>query len=176
MVRVVCALVVVLLVGACGGDDDAESVTGGRTTTTTTSEAAAGCDVDGAVDAAPVASIEATLTEYAVALSQPSAPAGAVELVATNVGLVDHELTVVRFDGDPGALPLNVVGGAELSELPEEAEVGRIWSFPPDATCEATFDLAPGRYALICNVVDDGTNPHYSQGMHAAFTVDPPSG
>jgi len=176
MVRVVWALVVVVLLGACGDDDDAaESVTGGGTTTSE-SDAAAGCDVDGAVDAAPVGSIEATLTEYAVGLSQPSAPAGAVELVATNVGLVDHELTVVRFDGDPGALPLNVVGGAELSELPDGAEVGRIWSFPPDATCRATFDLAPGRYALICNVVDDGTNPHYSQGMYTAFTVDPAPG
>lgn len=176
MVRVVWGLVVVVLVGACGGGDDAESVTGGGTTTTSESEAAAGCDVDGAVDAAPGVSIEATLTEYAVGLSQPSAPAGPVELVATNVGLVDHELTVVRFDGDPGALPLNVVGGAELSELPAGAEVGRIWSFPPDATCRATFDLAPGRYALVCNVVDDGTNPHYSQGMHTAFTVDPAPG
>ena len=154
-----------LLLAGCGGDGDS----GGTTTTT----AEPGCDVDGAApDAEPVASVEATLTEYGIGLSPASAPAGAVELVAENVGLVDHELTVVRFDGDPGALPLNVVGGAELSELPDGAEVGKIWSFPPGETCKATFDLAPGRYALICNVVDDGTNPHYGHGMHVAFEAE----
>ena len=159
------AVAVSLLLAGCGGDGDS-----GVGTTTTTVES--GCDVDGAVDdAEPVASVEATLTEYGIGLSEASAPAGAVELVAENVGLVDHELTVVRFDGDPGALPLNVVGGAELSELPDGAEVGKIWSFPSDSTCRATFDLAPGRYALICNVVDDGTNPHYGHGMHVGFEV-----
>jgi hypothetical protein len=156
-----------LVLAGCGGDDDSGGITGGTTTTT----AESGCDVDGAVDdAEPVASVEATLSEYAIGLSPAGrTPAGAVELVARNVGLVDHELTVLRFDGDSGSLRLNVVGGAEL---PDGAEVGKIWSFPPGSTCAATFDLAPGRYALICNVVDDGTNPHYSHGMHVSFEVD----
>jgi hypothetical protein len=165
------------LVGCGGGGDGDPGGAADRPGSTTTADGGDGdpaCDVDGAVTGAgvePVATVELTLSEFAFGLSRPSAPAGPVAVVARNIGLVAHEVAVVRFDGDPGALPLNPVGGADTSGLPEGAEVGKIWSFAPDVTCRATFDLAPGRYALLCNVVDDGTNPHYSQGMHTAFEV-----
>jgi len=174
------ALVVALALGlsGCGDDGDAgveEAERLGATTTAADEDGAPpDCDVDGAVTDAgvePVATVDVTLSEFAFSLSRASAPAGPVKLVARNIGLIAHEVTVIRHDGDPGALPLNPVGGADTSGLPEGAEVGRIWSFEPDVTCRAVFDLAPGRYALLCNVVDDGTNPHYGQGMHAAFEV-----
>jgi hypothetical protein len=171
-------LLALVLAAGCGGgsgegDEGAADRLRASTTTSSDGEGSA-CDVDGAVtDAAvePVASVDVTLSEFAFTLSRPSVPAGPVELVARNIGLIAHEVTVLRYDGDPGALPLNPVGGADTSGLPDGAEVGKIWSFEPDVTCRATFDLAPGRYALLCNVVDDGTNPHYGQGMHTAFEV-----
>ena len=166
-------LVAALVLAACGADGDEDTAPRLGATGVTVDEGP-GCDVDGATsDAAvePGATVELTLSEFSFGLSRASAPAGPVELVARNVGLVAHEVTVVRFDGDPGAIPLNPVGGADTSALGDGAEVGKIWSFEPDMTCRATFDLAPGHYALICNVVDDGTNPHYSQGMHTAFEV-----
>jgi hypothetical protein len=182
---VVAVALLALVLSGCGDDGGS---TGGREgtadrlsgSTTAGDEAGEGddghpaCDVDGAVNdagVAPVASVDVTVSEFAFSLSRDTAPAGPVELVARNIGLIAHEVTVVRHDGDPGSFPLNPVGGADTSGLPDGAEVGRIWSFDPDVTCRATFDLAPGRYALLCNVVDDGTNPHYSQGMHTALEV-----
>lgn len=181
------APVLVLALPGCGDDGGS---TGGRegaadrlsgSTTTGDEPGGAGdddgdpaCDVDGAVTDAgvePVASVDVTLSEFAFSLSRDTAPSGPVELVARNIGLIAHEVTVVRYDGDPGSFPLSPVGGADTSGLPDGAEVGKVWSFEPDVTCRATFDLAPGRYVLLCNVVDDGTNPHYSQGMHTAFEV-----
>jgi hypothetical protein len=169
------ALAVLGLAG-CGDDGgDRPSALGATTTTSAGAPAGgAGCDVDGAVAGGtePGAAVELALSEFAFGLSQASAPAGPVELVARNDGRIAHEVVVVRFDGDPGAIARNPVGGADTSTLGAGAEVGKIWSFEPGATCRATFDLAPGRYALICNVVDDGTNPHYSQGMHAGFVAE----
>lgn len=167
------ALAVLGLAGCSDGDDGDRPSALGATTTADTA-GGPGCDVDGAVDGGtePGASVELALSEFAFGLSQASAPAGPVELVARNDGRIAHEVVVVRFDGDPGAIALNPVGGADTSTLGDGAEVGKIWSFEPGATCRATFDLAPGRYALICNVVDDGTNPHYPQGMHAGFVAE----
>lgn len=176
----VAVLLLPLVLLGCGDDGEAgRGVDGGTdrlsgSTTTADEDGDPACDVDGAVtdaEVAPVASVDVTVSEFAFELSRDTAPAGPVELVARNIGLIAHEVTVVRYDGDPGALPLNPVGGADTSGLPDGAEVGKIWSFEPDVTCRATFDLAPGRYALLCNVVDDGTSPHYSQGMHVAFEV-----
>ena len=50
-------------------------------------------------------------------------------------------------------------------------EVGRIFDFVANTSCTARFDLEPGTYALICNLVDDGFSPHYPQGMYAELTV-----
>ncbi|HEY8545320.1 MAG TPA: hypothetical protein VIL36_09745 [Acidimicrobiales bacterium] len=181
VVLVVLALPPGLLAG-CGDDahraggDAAGGAADRLRASTTTSEDDDGpdCDVDGEVtDGAvePVATLDVTLSDFAFSLSRPSVPAGPVELVARNIGLIPHEVTVLRYDGDPGDLPRNPVGGADTSVLPDGAEVGRIWSFEPDVTCRAVFDLTPGRYALLCNVVDDGTNPHYAAGMHTGLEV-----
>ena len=39
----------------------------------------------------------------------------------------------------------------------------------------ATFELTPGKYLFICNLIDHGTTGvqvHYKEGMVAAFTVE----
>ena len=169
----VSALGLGLLASGCSGSgsgDDGGSALVDEVTTSTTGPAS-GCEVDGAIDGEPATTVDVTLSEYAVALSRATVPAGAVELVARNDGRIAHEMSVVRFDGDPASIPVNVVGGADVTQLPDGALVGRIWSFDPEASCRGTFDLAPGTYALICNVVDDGTNPHYGLGMSTALTV-----
>jgi hypothetical protein len=160
----------------CGPDSDDEA-SGRDSPGEDTSPSATddeGCDVDGGVaadDAEPETSVEVSLTDYGVSAQPPEVPAGATELVVANDGRIWHELAVVRFDGDPGALPLDQFGGADETRIPEEAIVGKVREFLAGTTCRATFDLEPGRYALICNLVDDGSNPHYSQGMYTGFTV-----
>jgi hypothetical protein len=165
--------------GGDGGEDDGASdrglsSSGGRGGG---EEAAAGdagdeaCDVVGGSSAEADTSVEVAMREYAVTAAPEQVPAGRVELVTANDGRIWHELMVVRVDGDPGALALDQFGGADETVIPEEDVVGKIREFLAGTTCRATFDLAPGRYALICNLVDDGSNPHYSQGMYAALTV-----
>lgn len=157
-----------LLLIACGDDGDTTSP---PSTTATTVEDGGGCEVDlGATTDGATTTVDVALSEYAVDAAPASVPAGTVEFSATNDGMIAHELVVVRWDGDPADIPLNPVGGADRQVL-GDAIRGRIRLFPSGETCAGTVDLEPGRYALICNAVDDGTSPHFSQGMHTSFTV-----
>ena len=157
-----------LSVAGCGDDDDSDRLIDDPTTTTAAAET---CKVDqGATTDPATTSVDVALEEYTVAATPAEAPAGTIELVATNNGRIPHELVVVRWDEDPGAIPLNPVGGADRQVL-GDAVRGRIRSFAVGETCRGTVDLEPGTYVLICNLVDDGANPHYAQGMHTPFVV-----
>jgi uncharacterized cupredoxin-like copper-binding protein len=163
--RVVRAAVAIVAAGAllaaCGGDETTGD--GGGTPT------------GGTATGAQESTVAVTLQEYAVIPETDSAPAGSVTFEATNEGPDDdHELVVIKTDLDPAALPTNDDGS--VNEDGEGVEViGEIEEFAPGETGSATFDLQPGAYVLICNVVqeeDDGTiEAHYAQGMRTAFTV-----
>jgi hypothetical protein len=103
-----------------------------------------------------------------------SVPAGSVTFNAQNIGPMDpHELVVVRTDIPAGELPTREDGAFD-----EEAEgvevIGEIEEFAVGSTESATWDLAPGHYALLCNLVeeeDDGLEAHYALGMWIDFEV-----
>jgi hypothetical protein len=101
-------------------------------------------------------------------------PAGTVTFDANNTGADAHELVVVRAD-DPAKLPLAADGTVDEDQLPEGALVGEIEPFPATQHCTGTFQLAAGRYALFCNILErkaDGTKQnHYANGMRSAFEV-----
>jgi hypothetical protein len=163
---------------ACGSDDDPGSGSLGAADagsrderSETTEDEDDGCDVVGASRSEPDSSVELTLNEYVIGAEPQQVAAGTVELVANNEGRIWHEVIVVRHDGDPGAFPLGPFGGADETQIPEDAIVGKLREFLAGTTCTASFDLAPGSYALICNLVDDGSNPHYDQGMYTGLTV-----
>jgi hypothetical protein len=176
-------LVAGVIVAGCGADNNdgsgARAQGQERTPPTRKAESSAGttaatdssgCDAQGASTAEPDSTVTVKLAEFSVHATPDAVPAGTIELVAENQGSIFHELVVVRWDGDPGKLPLNQAGGADQTKFRDDI-VGRIDDFQAHSTCRASFDLDPGRYALICNLVDDGFTPHYSQGMYTAFTV-----
>jgi hypothetical protein len=127
------------------------------------------------------------LQEWAVIPAQTSVAAGPVTFNVENTGPDHpHELVVIRTDLEPNALPTTHEGGVD-----EEGEgieiIGEIEEFPAGETREATFDLEPGSYVLVCNVVAEagehggdaedgehmgGMEVHYKMGMFAAFTVE----
>ena len=119
--------------------------------------------------------VNVTLQEWSVTPSETTAPAGDVIIQATNDGPEDdHELVVIKTDLDPAELPTKEDGSVD--EEGEGIEVkGEIEEFEVGGQETQTFELDPGSYALICNVVmeeDDGTiESHYKMGMHTAFTV-----
>jgi hypothetical protein len=160
-----------LLLPACGDDGDPGPSATTSPTPSTTEAGAGDCQVDEGATTDPAATVvEVALGEYTIDAAPASVPAGPVAFRATNDGLVPHELMIVRWDGDPGAIPANVYGVVERDPL-GDALRGRIRAVPLGETCSGTVTLEAGSYALVCSLVDDGTSPHYPQGMYATFTV-----
>ena len=184
MVGAGAALLLVLLVAGCGSDDGAGvrtadgsgagSASGsGSGSGPGSGSAAAACRPVG--DAASAdAKVAVGLSEWSVTPKPPSVQAGTITFEAANTGADAHELVVVRAD-DPATLPLSSDGIVDEAKLPEGALVGEIEAFPAKQTCQGTFKLAAGRYALFCNLLEteaDGTKEnHYANGMHTAFEV-----
>jgi len=101
-----------------------------------------------------------------------------VKFVAKNSGPDDiHEMVVLRTDLDPAALPVDKDGKAD-EEADGITSIGETGDVAVGETKEASFDLAPGKYVLICNIVqtepDGSIEAHYKVGMRTAFTVTAP--
>ena len=80
---------------------------------------------------------------------------------------------MVRTDIPASELPTREDGSFD-----EDAEgveiVGEIEEFAVGTSESATWDLAPGHYVLLCNLVemeDDGLEAHYQLGMWIDFEV-----
>lgn len=139
------------LLAACSSDADEEA----EPEATTEPEATASEPMD--------TTVASVLSEWAVTVDPATVPAGEVTFEVSNTGAIPHELAVVRTDLAADALPVadGVVNEAELDV------VGRVEEFAGGAESSGTFELEAGSYVLICNIP-----AHYSQGMHAAFTVE----
>ena len=143
-----------LVAAACGDDDEGA---GGEPTAG--EEPAAG-------------TVGVSLIEWSVVPDATSVPAGTVTFEASNDGEQDHELMIIRSDLDPGTLPLT----DEMAVDETQVEViGEIEEFAPGGTESSSFDLEPGNYILICNLVHEEesgeVHRHYQMGMRTAFEV-----
>ena len=122
--------------------------------------------------------VSVALQEFAIVPSVASAPAGKVTFVAKNTGPDDvHEMVVLRTDLDPAALPVDNDGKAD-EEGDGITSIGETGDVAVGATKDVAFDLAPGKYVLICNIVqtepDGSKEAPYKVGMRTAFTVTAP--
>ena len=124
-------------VGACGSGEQ-------PTSPSTTAPAASSPAGTNGTDASPAPSITATMTDYAIALSVPTPPAGTVTFVAEQAGQATHALAI-RGPGVDSATAAVPAGG------------------PPQ---RMTVTLQPGTYQLWCPVGD-----HQARGMELTFTV-----
>jgi hypothetical protein len=103
-------------------------------------------------------------------------PAGMTTFRLANDGPNFHHMQIVRLDGaktfadlqqalrKPGPLPgwAVVVGGPNAPD--------------PKTEANATLDMRPGRYALVCFVDVPGGVPHLAKGMIKELTVTPAAG
>ena len=93
-----------------------------------------------------------------------AAGAGDVVFEIHNDGVAPHDLVIIKTNLEPDALPV-----ADAVVNPEAAGevIGSIDPLPGDIEVEEPYDLAPGRYVLICSIPG-----HYQQGMFAELTVE----
>ncbi|MBI3744022.1 MAG: hypothetical protein HY261_07045 [Chloroflexi bacterium] len=115
--------------------------------------------------AGPPGTVAVQLSEFKLTADKLTVTAGGVTFNATNGGAIPHELVVIKTDLAPDALP-SVGGSVDVAKA--GTKVGEI----PDAqlgakkSASVTLNLAPGKYALICNVPG-----HYDAGMRTALQV-----
>lgn len=125
------------------------------------------------------------LGEWSLTVTPNTVPSGIIEITASNGGPADpHEVVIFRTDlpildllaiaeantDERGFLPEEGVPGVEFVAEIEEFDVGQAES--------GEWFLAPGRYVLLCNIVDaeeigeDGhPEAHFLEGMWAEFFV-----
>jgi uncharacterized cupredoxin-like copper-binding protein len=111
---------------------------------------------------ASTGTIEATLKEYSITLSAPTAAAGSVTFTVTNSGTMVHEFVVLKTDIKAADLPLT--NGAVTED--DYTAMGEVADLEPGASGTLTATLTAGHYAIICNLPS-----HVSQGMVADLTV-----
>ena len=119
--------------------------------------------------------VDVALQEWAVLPAQATVNAGPVSFKVTNTGPEDkHEMVIVKTDLAAASLPTNEFGKVDEEGSGMEV-IGEVEEFDPGAAESATFELKPGAYVLICNILQDepdGTKEsHYKMGMYTAFTV-----
>jgi uncharacterized cupredoxin-like copper-binding protein len=119
--------------------------------------------------------VDVTLQEWAVVPAVATAKAGSVTFKVTNTGPVDtHEFVVFRTDLDQRGLPTGADGSVDEAGAGVEA-IGELEDVTVGSVQEVTFELQPGKYVFVCNLVEQSggtTEVHYKLGMSAAFTVE----
>lgn len=129
--------------------------------------ALAGLAVSACASAPSPTTVQATLKEWSVKLNTSTVRAGKITFDVANQGALEHELVILKTDVAPTALAMNVQEpGTAVEDSEQVKDVGEVESLAPGTSKSAVFDLAPGKYVLICNEAS-----HYQAGMEAAFEV-----
>ena len=126
------------------------------------------CDpvgTDLAADAATTVDVQ--LADYAFVPSEIEVPAGVTTFVAENIGQEPHELAFL-----PGGGEVPFVDGVPDEEALAAAGAFELEAFGGGQTCEATYDLDPGTYALFCIVETADGVTHYELGMRGTLIVE----
>jgi uncharacterized cupredoxin-like copper-binding protein len=141
---------------------------------------AAACSSDGGASPSAAGgggggSVDVTLQEWAVVPAQDSVAGGPVTFQVMNKGPEDpHEFVVFKTDLGPRDMPTKEDGSVDEEGAGVEL-IGEIEEFDPETSQSATFDLEPGSYVFLCNLVEEEEGQlesHYQLGMSVGFTVE----
>lgn len=182
--RLAAAAAFALVLAACGTDDGStvrEPQSGADGSTGSGAGSGSGSDAAAAAPTCepvgdPVTAdrrVTALLDEFTVQPETSSVPAGRIALTARNMGAEPHELVIVRAE-NAAALPVAQDGSMAEDQLRPGQLVGEIEEFPAGQDCTGVFELQPGSYVLLCNIVEteDGmTEAHFEEGMFTEFAV-----
>ena len=110
--------------------------------------------------------------EWSLSPSREEGSAGSFAITFNNSGTRRHELLIVKSD-----LPLTMLPTGEngLDEALVNV-VARLSPIEPQTSAMQTVELTPGKYVLLCNVVETPAGGpvqrHYENGMAASFLID----
>jgi plastocyanin len=127
--------------------------------------------LSGCTDDTNPRALQVRLSDFAIksAANPVLMKSGNITITSVNVGTSTHEVVLFKTDLDPLKLPLKDDGSVNERgvglDLIDEAE-----GIKPGATKSFKATIEPGKYVLVCNMVDDGTI-HYMKGMFLAITV-----
>ncbi len=112
--------------------------------------------------------VAVTLKQWAVTPTATTVSAGSVIFTVKNDGTIPHEFVVLQTETPAGDFPIKSFEGESerINEDTAGTNVGETGDMEAGTTKTLTIDLAPGHYALVCNLPG-----HYGQGMHTDFTV-----
>jgi len=122
--------------------------------------------------------LDIEVREWNVTLSEQTLPAGDIDVKVKNSGKEIHELVFIKLDTDlaSGRLPTDRDGAIDEKKMNFGTIVQEFEGLDPGKKVKETVNLKPGRYAILCNMVeqeDSGkVEAHYSQGMHSLLTVE----
>ena len=117
--------------------------------------------------------VDVTLSEWSIVLDKETLPEGPIEFTIENKGEREHEFVIVRTSLAADELPAKDDGSVDEdgADVDVEREVEDIED--GDRTSR-TFELDPGSYVFLCNIVEDiegEETSHYEKGMRVGFTV-----
>jgi len=123
--------------------------------------------------------VEVDIREWNLTLSKEKVRAGAVGFAVKNRGKETHELAIIKLNNSmvaTGRLPVDKHGAIDEGTMNFGKLVGEMEDLKSGDKKKQLFNLEPGRYAVICNMLEkepDGSmEAHYSMGMHALLEVE----
>lgn len=118
--------------------------------------------------------VKVDLSEWAITPNVASVENGDVTFDISNKGPDhNHQLVIIRTDFAPDKLPTKDDGSVDKGAAGVDV-VGEIHEVEPGDDGSGIFTLDPGKYALICNLVDERDGEkfvHYQKGLRVAFTA-----
>jgi plastocyanin len=183
------ALGLAMVLAACGGDDGGDvrdlGSDGSASGSTSASGSASGsgsgsgsgsASAPAGAECTPVnpemeadadTTVDIELVDYSFNPSEIEVPAGIVTFHVTNNGTEAHE---VAFLPGGGEVPMTGEGAPDEEAL-AAAGAFELEAFGPGQTCNATYDLAAGDYAIFCIVETAEGETHLAHGMEGTLTV-----
>ena len=149
-----------LVLAACGSSDDGSSTSATEAPTTAATESPTPTTAEGTAVAVTMG--ETDVQNMYMNLDPATVSAGSVTFTVVNEGVKKHEFVVLSTDVLAADLP---IVNDEVNEE-DYVVIDEIEDLPPGETGTLTVDLAPGHYALICNL-----KGHMRMGMYTDITV-----
>jgi plastocyanin len=110
--------------------------------------AIAGCGDDGPVTRDDAGVVRLRLDEYRILPQRVRVPSGRFEIVATNRGVLTHNVAIVSAERRPGQ---------------DEVQYARTATAHPGQTVRAEVRLKPGKYRMVCSLANHDNLGQYGE-------------